>query len=562
MKVCPSCGLVFPDETTFCFVTGDTLKPMGDAVAGTTLLGRFRIQEKIADGPWASIYRAGYRLLEKKCVVKIYHEPLTDDQRVQFVQAILLSRRCTHPNITELVGGGMLEDGRAFVVHAHLEGAQPLSEVLARGQLPPARALGIAVQVLKALGRIHDFGGVHGSLRPSNVMVTPQGHAQVLEIGLGRSFLRDPWDDDPPSLSAQQYLAPELSSQRRASSKADLYAAGVIAAHMLSGRPPFDAHSVAELRSKLNDQGIDIDGRLAGLHDKLREWLKQIVGRGTEGRPANTHLALEELLTAAQEAGIKPEADPGVPAAPPVEHKAFARWEKFRAVFAKMVEMGFPAGATDQIKNALAAIATRVETLAGLGKKAAYEHGTLQDVLGRAREGRERVAGQMAEINDNAMEVRRELHPLLVAASRHGEKATLFPAQAMEQHRELVRWEGRSAFTEPYRELADAYKGMADIIEKWWAVRSAQLACEKDAAEKREELRTFEEQLDELRSALKIHESNLAAEIEACELALAALGEEADKLETELLDASSRFCAPLRAKPELGVLFHELSKIS
>jgi serine/threonine-protein kinase len=562
MKVCPACGLVYPDETTFCFVTGDTLKALPDQVTGTTIAGRFRIVDKLAEGPWATIYRAGYRLLERKCAVKVFNEPLGDEQRVQLVQAILLARRCTHPNIAELVGGGVLGDGRGFVVHSQLEG-QSLAEVLSRGPLPPARALGVAVQILKALGRIHDFGGVHGSLRPSNVLVTREGHAEVYEIGLGRSFLRDPWDDDPPSLSAQQYLAPELSSQRRASSKADLYAVGVIAAHMLSGRPPFDARSVSELRSKLNDQGVDIEGRLGGLHESLREWLKQVVGRGTEGRPPNAHLALEDLLAACAQAGIKPDADPGpAPQAPLEPIRGFARWEKFRAVFAKMVEMGFPAGAPDQTKNALAAIASRVEHLAGLGKKAAYEHGSLQDVLGRAREGRERVAAQMDEINDSAMEVRRELHPLLVAASRHGEKATLFPAQVMEQHREVLRWEGRSAFAEPYRELAEAHRVMAELIERWWGVRNAQLTCEKEAAEKREELRVFEEQLDELRAALRVHESNLAAEIEACELALAALGEEADNLETDLLSQSSRFCAPLRAKPELGVLFHELSKVS
>jgi serine/threonine-protein kinase len=181
-------------------------------------------------------------------------------------------------------------------------------------------------------------------------------------------------------------------------------------------------------------------------------------------------------------------------------------------------------------------------------------------VLTRASEGRKRIAGAMAEAHDAAQVVHRELQPLIVAAERHGEKCTEFPAQVVDKHRDVVQWEGRSGFLEPYRELAQAYREIADLVDKWWSVRNAQLACEHDADAKREKLVEVEELLGEQRELLRIHESNIAGEVQACEDALGALGEQADRLELELLDLASRFTAPLRAKPELGSCFRELTK--
>ncbi len=563
MKVCPACALIYPDETTFCFLTGDTLQPAGDALLGTTVGGRFRVVGKLADGPWATQYRATFRLLEQPCVVKLFNQPLVPQAQQAFNDALALARRCTHPNVSEVLGGGILPDGRGFVVHEQVE-AMPLIERLRGGNMPPAQALSIAHQMLRSLGRIHDFGAVHGSLTPTNVLVTSAGHVQLVEVGLGRALLNDPFVDDPKALFAQRYIAPELSSQQRSSAHADLYAIGAITVHMLTGQPPLEGTTASEIRGKINEQGIDVQAKLGALHETLRTWLELLVDRNPEARHANGHLAADALEEACEAAGVQMAGDPGrePPAAKSELATGFARWEHFRGIFVKMVETGFPNGAPTQITDALAQIAERVGDLAELGKKAVYEHGNLTEVAKRAIDGRANIAGQMDAVNLNAKEVRHAVQPLTVAAARHGAKAQGFPAEAKEAHREVIRWEGRSALVEPYKELADAYANMADIIQRWWAVRSAQLACESDAAAKHEELQVFDEQLEELRKGLKIHESNLLAESEATDQALAKLGYDADRLEMELLDLASRFSAPLRSKPELGAQFRALTKVA
>ncbi len=560
MKTCPGCGLLFPNESTFCFLDGQTLEASSDDMIGSTLVGRFRLQAVIAETPWARVYRARHRLLDVPCTVKLVRESLTDAQRKRFLDAVALARRCTHPNVGELLGGGLTAEAVPYLVQ-RCSDAEPLAQLLQRGRMQPERAVGLTMQLLRALGRIHDFGVIHGDLRPSNVLCSAQDHVEVIDVGLGRSLLREPWEDDPASLVAQCYLAPELSSKQRVSAPADIYAVGVMCFQMICGRLPIEANDSRQLRAELSAEPTPLAPRLPGLAEQVVAWLERMLARAQPDRPANAHQALDELEEACTAAGLAAQSAPG-PAQSNAEaplDPSFARWQRYRGVFNKMMEIGFPSGAPDHTRNAYESIQGRCDQLEQVAKKGRFEHGNLSDIATRAGEGRQRIADQMGLLNADASEIRRELQPLLVAAGRHGEKAQAFPQKVIDKHREVVQWEGRSGFFEPYKELADAYRSIADLMEKWWSVRNAQLTCEQDAADKREKLVDLEAQLEALRESLRVHESNLSAEIEACEGALAQLGNEADKLEMELLDLASRFSAPLRSKPELGACFRELT---
>ena len=187
MKTCPSSGLVYPDESTFCFVTGDTLQPTEDPLIGTTVEGRFRVEGAMAEGPWAKVFRARFRLLDRPCVLKVFGEAVGDDGQKAFLEALTKARRCSHPNVVDVAGGGLLPDGRPFVVHA-ASGGKPLAAALGGPQSVPT-TVGLLRQLLLGLGRIHDFGAIHGNVRPSNLLVTPRAHLEIIDVGLGLSLI-------------------------------------------------------------------------------------------------------------------------------------------------------------------------------------------------------------------------------------------------------------------------------------------------------------------------------------------------------------------------------------
>ena len=564
MKTCPSCALVFPDESTFCFLSGHTLEAPPDPLVGTTMGGRFLIEALLSETAWSKLYAARYRLRLEPCCLKLFSTPLDEDSKRRFETALKCARRYSHSNLTEVVGGGLLEDGSAYLVHPRND-SRPLTTTLVQGPLEVTKALGISLQILTGLGRIHDFGGTHGSLRPSNIMLSPSGHVELVHTGLGRVLLRDVWEDTPRALSAQLYLAPELSSQQRHNIAADIYAAGLVAVHMLSGKPPHQAANVsALLAQKRSDDAPPWSTALGHVPEPIRIWLQSLTATAPQARPATAHEAIAALQEACAEAAITPLPDPGAPAAtaPAGPDKLFKRWITLRTQFEKMVKISFPDGPTGATKASLQAIQGRVQTLTELSQKADGEHARLHEILTRARQGRERIAMQMAELNATAKQIRKALHPLdrAATAAEEDDGGEDYPAKARQLHRELVGWEGRSGFAEPYRELAAAYRAMADLMDAWYEVRSEQLRREQQAAETREQLVQVDGQLEELRDALRVHESNLGAEIDASQSVIAELGQQTDKLNFELIDLASRFSAPLRAKPELGPCFRELEK--
>jgi serine/threonine-protein kinase len=565
MKSCPRCGLRYPDDTGFCFLEGETLTPLADATLGHTLGGRFRLLGALGESAWARVYRARERLVARPCTVKIFRAACPQADRPRLLEALGLAGRCSLPGVFEPIAGGFAEDGAPFVVRRELA-ARSLREILGQLQRPlaPEQALGMAAALLRVLGALHDFGVVHGGLRPSNVLVDAAGRVGVCDVLLGRIAVHAAWDAEPAALEAQHYLAPEAE---RASVAADLYALGVLAVQLLTGRPPVTRRDARALRAALGEPRAPgwLAAEMPSLPPPIASWLERLLSPAVEARPESARAALAELGAGVAEARLTLQEPPlssagAEPALEPIEiDEAPARWKRYEDVFTEMLRTGFPAGAPGPTRSLFDVLAARVEALHDLGARAREEVAALDALVARVRGARAAIAEQMRGAHDRREALREEAAPLRIAARRHAERAVELQARLRDRRADARAWEERGD-GEPHRELAEIYREMGDLIDKWWGVREAERACAEQSAMEGGEVADVAAQLVELRDALRVHESNAAAELAAASESLAELGRRADALELELVDLASRLSAPLRSRPELGDCFRRLAR--
>jgi len=226
-------------------------------------LASFEIIGMIGAGGMGEVYRARDTRLDREVAIKVlpYGSRVDTDERERFEREARAISKLTHPRISTLYDVGSAPLGTANVPYLVMElvEGETLAARLRRGPLSVDQALAVGIEIAEALAAAHAAGVVHRDIKPANIMLTRAG-AKLLDFGLARlhrslvaghhAFGHSP-DDHPtrPSgiLGTLPYMAPEQLRRGESDARADLFALGAVLYEMLSGRPPFEAPSEAEL---------------------------------------------------------------------------------------------------------------------------------------------------------------------------------------------------------------------------------------------------------------------------------------------------------------------------
>ncbi|HEX9102164.1 MAG TPA: serine/threonine-protein kinase, partial [Polyangia bacterium] len=217
-----------------------------------TIVGEYRIEEKIGEGGMATIYGATHPLLGKQAAIKVMSPALSADAAAvaRFALEARAVSRIGHPNIVDVFGFGRLPDGRSYFVMERLHGETLYDRLWKQqGPLPLPEVLDILAQICDALEAAHEKGIIHRDLKPDNVFIvadpeTPGGErCKVLDFGIAKVLAGG--HDAPRTrtdvvMGTPAYMAPEQC--RRAADvdeKVDVYALGVILFQAVAGRAPF-----------------------------------------------------------------------------------------------------------------------------------------------------------------------------------------------------------------------------------------------------------------------------------------------------------------------------------
>ncbi len=228
-----------------------------EAVAARQL-GQYQLKYLLGKGGMGEVYLAEHLMLRRPCAVKLIRPERAEDVAIltRFEREVRLTASLTHPNTIQIFDYGHTEDGTFYYAMEYLPG-QTLEELVQRGgPVSPGQAVHYLRQVCGALGEAHAVGLIHRDIKPSNVMVCERGGipdvAKLLDFGLVRARPDRDGDThltrDGAIAGTPAFMSPEQASgSDHLDARSDIYALGVLAYFLLTGRPPFSGRSATQV---------------------------------------------------------------------------------------------------------------------------------------------------------------------------------------------------------------------------------------------------------------------------------------------------------------------------
>ena len=228
--------------------TDDTLVAHIDPVLLADL-APYRLLREIGRGGMSVVYEALDTRTAQRAALKVLALPfsVTADQRSELVARFRREERAvtglSHPNIVAIQEIGE-RTGVHYIAMEYLPG-ESLRARLERGALSLPEAGRVLAQIAAALEAVHGAGIVHRDVKPSNIMLLPDGSAKLLDFGVARHSDDTAITSGGLVVGSPAYLSPEQVRGGTGTAASDIWALGVLLYEMLAGHPPFQATDVA-----------------------------------------------------------------------------------------------------------------------------------------------------------------------------------------------------------------------------------------------------------------------------------------------------------------------------
>jgi serine/threonine protein kinase len=257
-------------------------------------LDRYRIDELVARGGMASIFRATDLRSGERVAIKVPHpemecDPLLFD-RFQREQAI--GRRLHHPGVMKVLPND--NPSRVYMVMEWVEGRLLRHLLGVQEPLSRERAIRIAVRICAALEYMHGQGVVHRDLKPENIMVDAHDQVKLIDFGLANATgaRRLTFGKLTQLMGTPDYISPEQVKGKRGDGRCDLYALGVILYEMLTRKLPFRGENPFAV---MNDRLVSNPVPPREMDPMISAALQETIYRALERNPENRYQSAAEF---------------------------------------------------------------------------------------------------------------------------------------------------------------------------------------------------------------------------------------------------------------------------
>ena len=215
----------------------------------------YKLLQEIGVGGFGTVWMADQEQpVRRRVALKIIKVGMdTKEVIARFEQERQALAMMDHPNIARVFDAGATQHGRPYFVMELVKGV-PITEFCDERQLGTRERLKLFADVCSAINHAHQKGIIHRDIKPSNVMVTMHGEravTKVIDFGIAKATQNRLTDKTlltrfEQFIGTPVYMSPEQAtlSGLDIDTRSDIYALGVLLYELLTGKPPFDAHSL------------------------------------------------------------------------------------------------------------------------------------------------------------------------------------------------------------------------------------------------------------------------------------------------------------------------------
>ncbi|MCX8039016.1 MAG: serine/threonine-protein kinase [Planctomycetota bacterium] len=264
-----------------------------DPLLGAQIAG-YAFESLIGRGRFGAVYRGLQLALRRPVALKVLSpEQARNPERVRaFLAEARRMGALNHPHVVQ-VHDIVTAGEHYFIVMELMAGS--LGEVLDReGALPEARVRAVLHHIAQALAYAASQRLVHRDVKPDNILFDEAGTYKLADLGIAETIAADGKAHQQRIVGSPLYVAPEQAAGQALDVRADLYALGATAFHLLAGRPVFEGSPSELVQAHLHRPAPDVRSVARG----VSLGMAQIVARLLRKRPEERYASAEELLRA------------------------------------------------------------------------------------------------------------------------------------------------------------------------------------------------------------------------------------------------------------------------
>ncbi|HVK78384.1 MAG TPA: serine/threonine-protein kinase [Kofleriaceae bacterium] len=275
---------------------------MQDPLIGTVLDGRYEILARIGEGGMGVVYKARQVSIDRVIAIKVLNPQMAQDPTwvQRFGNEARACSRLQHPNTIRMFDFGQTSDGRYFLTMEFLEG-NVLRQAIQQGPMAPHRVVKVLIQCCASLAEAHSIGIIHRDIKPDNVFLLNMAGSPDFVKLLDFSVAKLLQENDRMKTQAgvvfgtPQYMSPEQGRGLPLDARSDLYALGILAFEMLTGRVPFnDDNPMTVLQMHLRAE-------LPPLPPNIPPNVAMVVRRALEKDPSRRYQSAGEMMQHCQQ---------------------------------------------------------------------------------------------------------------------------------------------------------------------------------------------------------------------------------------------------------------------